>query len=124
MAFSSLLSADVLGVSRKRLDNVLIALGKEIAPRGRQGKSRSFSVDQLELLALVLLLQRDLGVSSSRALDLARTLKASEFGVAPLGTLASLHFDMDRLRSVLQQALAGAVEDHVAPRRGRPRTRK
>jgi hypothetical protein len=76
----------------------------------------------VELLAMTLLLQRDLGLSIPRSLNLAGRLQAQQ-GEVQLGVLASLHFDLARLRSVLQQALAAAVEDHIEPRRGRPRSR-
>lgn len=124
MKISSQLAAEVLGVSRKRLDNALFGLRGSFEVSGKQGRSREIPVDHLELLALVLLLQRDLGLSLRTAFPLARTLVGSESGVAKLGVLGSLHFDMPRLRSVLQQALAGSVEDHVAPLRGRPRAPK
>jgi hypothetical protein len=117
MQLSSVLAADVLGISRKRLDNLLLSLGMA----GRQGRSRELGIETVETLALTLLLQRDLGVSAARASEFAAQLRQSESGVAPLGVLGSLHFDMGRLRSVLQNALASAVEDHRAPRRGRPR---
>jgi hypothetical protein len=124
MNISSNLAAEVLGVTRKRFDNALFALRDRLELHGRQGKAREISLNQLELLAVVLLLQRDLGISLGDAFPLARTLVGSESGVAKLGVLGSLHFDMPRLRSVLQQALAGTVEDYVAPLRGRPKAIK
>jgi hypothetical protein len=124
MSISTALAADVLGVSRKQLDNLLLALGAELSPEGRQGKSRDIPHDSLQLIAVTLLLRRDLGLSAKRALKLAQRVSQSENGVTRLGVLASLHFDLGRLRSVLQQALASAVEDQTIPRRGRPATVK
>lgn len=117
---SSRLACDVLGVDGKRLDNLLLSLGTELGGSGRQGRSRKLSVEILELLAITLLLQRDLGLSAKRGFTLACQLSDSEDGTAPIGVLASLHFDTARLRSVLHNALASATEDHSDPRRGRP----
>src|SRR5262245_49807553 len=120
MQLSTSLASEVLGISRRRLENLLLALrGRLVAP-GKQGKSRGIAMEQLELLTLVLLLQRDMGLSAMRAFPLASEISRSEYGVARLGALGSFHFDLPRLRSVLQQALASAVEHHEAPRRGRP----
>jgi hypothetical protein len=124
MSISSSLAAEVLGVDRKRFDNAVYALRSRLGLHGIQGQTREISVNHLELLAVVLLLHRDLEISVAKAFPLAKTLVSSDNGVARIGTLGSLHFDMPRLRSVLQQALAGSVEDHVAPPRGRPKTTK
>lgn len=120
MSISTLLASEVLGVGRKRLDNLLVSLREVLGQQGRQGRSRQLTIDTLEVLAVTLLLQRDLGVSARRGLSLAQNLRSSDSGIAPVGVLASLHFDMTRLRSVLHNALAEAVEDHSVPRRGRP----
>lgn len=75
----------------------------------------------MELLAITLLINRDTGAPLKRALELARRVVASTDGSIALGGLGSLGFDLTRLKRLLQEALADALDDHVAPRRGRPR---
>jgi hypothetical protein len=79
------------------------------------------SLEVVERFALAMLLQRDLDLSVRKAMEVADELQR-ESGVVTLGVLGSLRFDMNRLRSVMQQALASAIEEHAPPRRGRPRT--
>jgi hypothetical protein len=117
---STKLAAEVLGVSPKRLDNLIVRAGRSLVPQGQNGSSRSLSLDVVELFALTMLLQRDLGLSVLNAMRVAEELQRDN-GQVQLGVLGSLRFDMTRLRTVLQQALASAIEGHTAPKRGRPR---
>ena len=120
--YSTAEAADALGISAKRLDNILVGPARELVPAGVNGRSRSIRPETIELIAVALLLSRDLGVAFAGGIDLAGKISTSDDGVVPVGTLGSLHFDLGRLRSVLQNALGDAVEDRLQPRRGRPPT--
>ena len=119
--FSTGEAADALGVSTKRLDNVLTGPGRLLIPTGRNGRSRMISTDVVETVAIALLLERDLGISVSMGLVVARRFVLGKTGAIPVGTLGSLHFDMVRLKSVLQTALSAVIDNRIQPRRGRPR---
>src|SRR5689334_596062 len=121
MDVSTRLAAEILGVTSKRVDNLLVRLQGDLGLAGVQGRSRSISPETIELLAISLLLNRDTGAPLGRAMMLAREIIQAESGTVPLGALASLRFDVSRLRALLQQALADALEDHSEPKRGRPR---
>jgi hypothetical protein len=123
MMISTSLASEVLGVSIKAVDNLIVHAGRGSVPRGRRGSSRSIPLEVVERFALALLLRRDLGVSAVRAMQLAEQLQRGA-GQATLGVIGSLHFDMTRLRSVLQQSLAAAIEGHSPRARGRPRIRQ
>jgi hypothetical protein len=117
---STQLAAAVLGVSARRLDNLIVHAGRSAVPAGRSGSSRSMSLEIVERFALAMLLQRDLDLTLLKSMELAEQLQLDS-GAVQLGVLGSLRFDMTRLRSVLQQALASAIEEHAVPSRGRPR---
>ena len=121
MNLTTVQAADVLGITPKQLDNLMVRVGNGIAGRGHQGKSRKLSLDTVEVLAVMLLISRDTAASQQRALEIARAIVSSPDGSMALGALGSLHFDLKRLRSLLQQALADALEGRVTPKRGRPR---
>ena len=121
MSVSTAVAADALGLSAKKLDNLLNRSARVMVSVGRQGRRRRISPEAIERLAVALLLRRDLGVPLSRGLNLADQLRSSRESQVPVGVLGSLQFDMTRLRSVLEQALADAVDGHESPRRGRPR---
>ena len=54
-------AAATLGVDTKALDNILSREASHLVPRGARGKSRRISAHVLELVAVALLLKRDLG---------------------------------------------------------------
>lgn len=112
------LAAEVLGIQPKLLDN-LIARTETGVRRGSRGLERRISAGDLERIALALLLRRDMGLSSSRAMQVAGDLQESG-GELAIGVLGSLRFDLTRLRSVIQQALADGIDSHVPRPRGRP----
>ena len=118
--FSTTLTAEVLGVPTKTVDNLIVQAGRGSVPLGQRGSSRTISLEIIERFALALLLRRDLDVPSVRAMQLAEQLQRDD-GRAALGVIGSLHFDVTRLRSVLQQSLAAAIEGHSPRTRGRPR---
>lgn len=121
--FSTGLTAEVLGVSIRTVDNLIVHAGRDVVPVGRSGATRAIPLEVVERFALALLLRRDLGVTSSRAMRLAGGLQVNQ-GQLTLGVIGSLHFDMARLKSVLQQALASAIEGHTPRPRGRPHVRQ
>ncbi|HLA91231.1 MAG TPA: hypothetical protein VJL28_12465 [Gemmatimonadaceae bacterium] len=116
-------AALALGIEAKALDNLLNSGANELLPPGERGRSRRIPLDVLELITLVLLLKRDLGVPVTRAVEIAQAIHRAPHGEIRLGSLAVLRFDVARLRDVLQRAIADALETVVPPRRGRPPAR-
>ena len=117
-------SAVALGVDRKVLDNVLSREGRALLGRGSRGRSRRISIAALERIAIALILNRDLGVSVAKGLQLAEAIISSPIGQAAVGSLGVLAFDLPLLRRTLELAVDDALEA-VAPRtRGRPRSDK
>ena len=115
-------AALTLGIKQKALDNLLGREGRRLLPRGRQGRGRRLPLAILEIVAVALLLKRDLGVSIARGLELAEQLAAAPNSRLPLGRLGTLHFDLLALRQSLLPAIAEAIESIQPPRRGRPRS--
>ena len=120
MIYTTLEAAAAIGIEPKRLDNILTASGRHLIGRGAQGKARTIGADVIELVAIALLLERDTGLRIGPALRMASAIRASPDGTIPIGRLGSLRFDVTRLKSLIQDALADAVEGPAAPRRGRP----
>ena len=118
--FSTGETAEALGVSAKRLDNIITGAARTLIDVGTNGRSRTITQNVVERLAVALLLERDLGVSIRQGIALASQLVASPDGSITVGSLGSLQFDVDRLRSVLRNALGDAVDGQDRPRRGRP----
>ena len=117
---TSLTAAVALGIERKVLDNILSRDGRHLLPSGRQGRSRRLPFAALETLAIALLLHRDLRVPLSRGFELAESLRSSQNHEIGVGRLGKLRFDLDRLVSSLEQAVAEAIDEIHPPRRGRP----
>ena len=115
-------AAVALGVDRKLLDNVLSREARKLLGPGRRGKSRRISMDAIELIAIALILNRDLGVSLARALQLAVEVVASPAGRINIGSLGSLTFDLQHLREPLEHAINEAIEGVAPKTRGRPRS--
>lgn len=116
-------AALALGVDKKTLDNFIHRACASLVRPGRQGADRAIGTMALEVMAVALLLRRDLGISASRAVGFASDLVRGDHAIH-VGTLGILSFDMLRLRAVLQDALASAAELHVPRARGRPRQTK
>ena len=87
---------------------------------GARGKSRRISVHVLELIAVALVLKRDLGTPIGRGLDLAAKLRESVSGEIPFGRFGTLRFNFNPMRSAMQHSIADIVEQTVPPERGRP----
>ena len=114
-------AAYVLGVTPKQLDNLFSRLGSAAGDGGRQGRSREVSLEVVEVLAVTLLISRDTAAPQWRAHQIAMAVVNSTDGSTEIGALGSLRFDLRRLRSLLQLALADTMEGRVTPKRGRPR---
>ena len=119
---TTLAAAATLGVDPKALDNILSREGSHLVPRGARGKGRRIPVHVLELVAIALILKRDLGIPIARGLDLATRLCDSVSGEIPFGRFGTLHFNINPLQAAIQQSIADIVEQTVPPERGRPRT--
>jgi hypothetical protein len=116
-------AAWALGVTQKSFDNFVARAVPALIPPGRRGKSRQIDDKALEVVAIAMLLCRDLGMPSLRAAEFAGRLVQDPEGV-PVGTLGTLRFDVERLRSVLRRALADAIDGRVPRMRGRPQAVK
>ena len=113
-------AAAAIGVDSKALDNILSREATHLLPRGARGKSRRISLNVLELIAIALVLKRDLGIPIARGLDLATKLVESASGEIQIGRVGSLRFNINPLRYAMQQSIADIVEQTVPPERGRP----
>jgi hypothetical protein len=137
-------AAIVLGIKRKALDNLLVRLGPEALPKGRQGVERRIPIPLLEHLALTTELSETLGVPIREAFILSRALTGkvpldqgsqdpagalegsgtepvARDGGATLGDDLRIDADLERLRQDLDARLALAIEAVVRRPRGRPR---
>jgi len=123
MTYSTVEAAYALGTTSKLLDNLLAREAKHLFATGRQGRSREIDEHVLEVLAVALLIRRDLSVPVRKSIDLASAIVASGSFRASVGTLAVLRFDLVALRRVLKQALSDAVAGRPPIRRGRPPTK-
>jgi hypothetical protein len=116
-------AAVALGISQKRLDNILARRPYALVASGRRGRSRKLSPHLLEHVAVAILLNRDLGTPLGDSIRLARSLIGGD-GHHALGALGSLRFDLASLRHSLDDAIASALEETPTPRRGRPPIRR
>jgi hypothetical protein len=113
-------AAAALGVERKTLDNVLAREGRSLIDHGVRGRSRRIPVDVLERVAAALILNRDLGVSVAKGLELAEQVFAAPDSTFAAGSLITLMFDVRRLKEVLELSIDEALESVAEHRRGRP----
>lgn len=145
-AVTTATAAIVLGIERKALDNLLVRLGPDALPKGRQGIERRIPISLLEHLALTTELSELLGVPVREAFILSRALtgdvplehgspgsdpesipetstgaSGSRDGGAALGDYIRIDADLERLREDLDARLALAIESVVRRPRGRPR---
>ena len=118
--YSTMEAADALGISSKRLDNILTGPARPLIPPGINGRSRTIQLVVIEIIAIALLLERDLGISMSRGLTLASEFIREPTTDIAIGSLGSLHFDVARLKSILQNALNDVLDGQSRPKRGRP----
>ena len=118
--YSTIDVALALGTNVKLVDNLVARYGRHELPTGSQGASRSIPGSVVELIAIALLLKRDLGMPFRRGWIVGAELLRSNSDSVPVGTLGTLVYDVQRLRSVVRQALADSVQDRSPVRRGRP----
>ena len=117
---STYVAADALGIDHKLLDNILAGAATPIVPPGRRGRSRQIRFETIEIVAVALILQRDLGVPIAKGIRAGRSLVQAHGHTIPIGSLGAIHFDLDRLRAAIEQALVEALEHFIPARRGRP----
>jgi hypothetical protein len=74
----------------------------------------------LERIAVAFILNRDLGVSIARGLEIGGQLAASPSSSVAVGSFGQLTFDVERLRKTLELSIDEALESVAEPIRGRP----
>lgn len=115
-------AAVALGIDKKTLDNIVARDCRSIILTGRRGRSRQIPVAALERIAVAFILNRDLGVSFARGIELAELIFNAPFSAVSIGSLGTLTFDVSRLRRTLELAIDEALEAVAEPARGRPRS--
>jgi len=118
-AYTIATAALALGTSTKWLDNVLSHNRVPGVSQERQGVSRRLTVEGLLVLALSVLLIRELGVPTAKAIALAEELAKNE-GRHEARRGLSVNVDLASFRLGLLEKLENAVEVAPVPRRGRP----
>ena len=109
-----------LGTTYKWLDNLLSHHAVPGVERHRQGVSRTLSADALRVIAIALVLIRELGVPASRAVALAARLSDGSSGA--LSRDVQVRADLDAIDDRLREGLVHALAATPPRRRGRPRS--
>jgi hypothetical protein len=121
-----------LGLPQKSFDNLLLRIGPDASPPGRQGVERRIPVALIEDLLLTRELSAGLGIPAKEAFQLARQLfgrspgtgrpdlQTSFVGSLRVGEFIQLGSDISGIRQLVQERLEAAVETVVRRRRGRP----
>jgi hypothetical protein len=122
-AITSQTAAQVLQITPKQLDNLLLRIGEvasstESGSKGRQGRERRIPIKILPELALTLELVDGLGVGLRDGYRIASELCSGRDHAVGHLTLGA---DLYGLRDQIDQRLAAAIETTVRARRGRPR---
>lgn len=142
-AVTTATAAAVLGLDRKALDSLLVRLGTDVLPQGRQGLERRIPVGLLEVLALTSDISAAINIPARQAFAFAQLLIAHEDLSAPahgsrasdgssgairrrpggtsIGTFLTVDADLSALRQAIDERLEMAIESVVRPARGRPR---
>ena len=122
-AYTIATAALTLGTSVKWLDNVLSHNRVSGIAREHQGVSRRLTIEGLVGLALAVLLVRQLGLPTARAIAVAENLAENEGRyIVPQGLMLTL--DLSSFRADLLERLESAVEIAPIPKRGRPHKNK
>jgi hypothetical protein len=122
-AYTIATAALTLGTSVKWLDNALSHNRVSGIVRERQGVARRLTVESLVGLALAVLLVRDLGLPTAKAIALAENLAKTEGRyIASRGLMLTV--DLSSFRADLLERLENAVEMAPVPKRGRPHKNK
>jgi sulfite reductase alpha subunit-like flavoprotein len=112
-------AALTLDVSVKWIDNVLSHNRVTGVVQKRQGVSRRLTIEGLVGLAITVLLGRELGMSTAKAIAVAEEFAKNEGRhIASQGLILSL--DLSSFRTDLLARLESAVEIAPVPKRGRP----
>jgi hypothetical protein len=111
-------AAAVIGIDRKSLDNLILRLGSDTLPPGRQGVERRIPVTLLAELLVTVEFIRALDIPARHAFELARRGLTGDTGVGPFARLA---IDVESVQAELEDRLSTAIESVVRRRRGRPR---
>ena len=120
---STVSAAAALGVDRKTLDNILAREASSCVSAGNRGQSRRIPVAALDRIAVAFVLNRDLGVSLTKGIEIAGLIIGSPGSPIAIGSLGALTFDIAELRRTLERAVDEALESVAEPARGRPRSR-
>jgi len=119
-AVTTATAAAVLGIHRKALDSLLVRLGADVLPQGRQGRERRIPVSLLEVLALTGDIAAAMEVPAKQAFAVARVIIDNSSSTR-LGPFLTLNADLTALRQDIGARLEIAIETVVRPNRGRPR---
>jgi hypothetical protein len=131
-AVTAATAAEILRLDQKSFDNLLLRIGPDAVPPGRQGVERRIPVALIEDLLLTRELSVGLSVPTREAFQLARRLlgrspgsgrpdlHAAFVGSLHVGEFIQLGSDISLLRQEVQARLEAAVETVVRRRRGRP----
>jgi hypothetical protein len=118
-AYTIATAALTLGTSIKWLDNVLSHNRVAGVAQQRQGISRRLTIESLEGLAVTVLLIRELGLPTAKAIAVAEDLAKNDGRyIASQGLILTL--DLSSFRTALLARLESAVEIAPVPKRGRP----
>ena len=118
-AYTVATAALTLGTSVKWLDNVLSHNRVAGVAQQRQGISRRLTIESLVGLAVTVLLIRDLGLPTAKAIAVAEDLAKNDGRyIASQGLILTL--DLSSFRAELLARLESAVEIAPVPKRGRP----
>ena len=104
----------------KWVDNLLSRYDVPGVDGARQGLSRRISADGIYHIALVRLLNSQLGIGVQVAVSLAMQLLSTQDGRLLLADGLTLQVDGHRFRREIDAAIAEGVESLAPPRRGRP----
>lgn len=124
-AITSQTAAQVLQITPKQLDNLLLRIGEvasnsESGSKGRQGRERRIPIKILPELALTLELVTGLGVGIRHGYLIASELRSGRNHAVGHLTLGA---DLGSLTNQIDQRLAAAIETTVRAKRGRPTLR-
>jgi len=118
-AYTVATAALALHVSTKWLDNILSHSQVQGVSQVKQGVARRLSVEALTILAIAVLLIKDLELPTQKALTIASLLLHSR-GTATLSSGVQIQIDVEQTITELLERLERAVEIAPLPRRGRP----
>jgi len=121
-AITSQTAAQVLQITPKQLDNLLLRIGgvassSESGSKGCQGRERRIPIKTLPELALTLELMTGLGVGIRDGYRIASALCSGRDHAVGHLTIGA---DLDDLRDLIDRRLALAIETTVRAKRGRP----